>query len=393
MNGRPSNPLGSAHRVGAAELFFDLVFVFAFTQVTTLLAASPTPIGFVHGLVVLGLVWWAWGSFAWLTNAREADSTAMRAILLAGMAGMLVVGLAVPTAFDQGALLVAIGIGITRVVWIVAYRLTSKGDPDYAAAVRRLSTGTVVVPVVLIVGAVLGSPYQLWIWLAALAFDYAAPIIARPRGWKVDPAHFSERYGLIVIIALGEAVVAVGLATADSASGTPAPASVVGSMLGLMIAALMWVLYFARLAEAGEASLQRTEGVARTLIARDAFTYGHLLPVAGIVLTALGAKEVMTHPGDAALPVIVVALCLGVATYLAGVAYITWRVTRITWTSAAISGCLLTLVGFAAVPAWRNGAQEVPWAPVSGFVALGFVAAALLVAAIVTPTDWRRGHE
>jgi low temperature requirement protein LtrA len=389
MSGREAIPLGSAHRVGAAELFFDLVFVFALTQVTTLLAASPTPIGFVHGLVVLALVWWAWGSFAWLTNAREADSTAMRLILLAGMGGMLAVGLAVPTAFGDGALLVAIGIAFTRLVWFVAYYLASRGDPDYSAAVRRLGAGSIVVPIVLIAGAVLGSPAQLWIWLLAVAFDYAAPIIARPRGWKVDPAHFSERYGLIIIIALGEAVVAVGLATAGSSSGTPGVDSVIGSLVGLAIAALMWSLYFSHLAEQGEATLRRTEGTARTLIARDAYTYGHLLPVAGIVMTALGAKEVMTHPSDTTLPVIIVALCLGVATYLAGITYVTWRVTRITWSSAAIVGAILALLGLAAVPSWRGGAEEVPWAPVPGLAALVIVAAALLVAARIKPRGWR----
>jgi low temperature requirement protein LtrA len=382
-------PLGSAHRVSAAELFFDLIFVFAFTQVTTLLAAAPTPLGFVHGLVVLGIVWWAWGSFAWLTNARAADSTAMRLILLAGMAGMLVVGLAVPTAFENGALLFAGGIAVTRIVWIIAYRLASRGDPDYAAAVRRLTLGAIVVPAALIVGAVVGSPLQLWIWLAALVFDYVTPILARPRGWKVDPAHFSERYGLIVIIALGEAVVAVGLATAGAESDTPGRASVLGSMIGLVIAALMWALYFSHLAELGERALQRTEGVTRTLIARDAYTYAHILPVAGIVLTALGAKEVMHHPLESALPVIVVALCLGVSTYLAGIGVIAWRVTRVTWLSTWIAGAVLALVGLAAVPSWRSGAEEMPVMTLPGIAVLALVAVALAFAAFVKPPEWR----
>jgi low temperature requirement protein LtrA len=389
MTSRSPLPLGSAHRVGAAELFFDLIFVFAFTQVTTLLAAKPTPEGFLQGLVVLALVWWAWGSFAWLTNAREADSTEMRSILLAGMAGMLVVGLAVPTAFEQGAILVAIGITIARIVWIVAYRLASKHDPEYSAAVRRLSLGSLFVPIGLVAGAVLGSPFQLWIWMAVVVIDYATPIIARPSGWKVDPSHFSERYGLIVIIALGEAVVAVGLATAGSLDGTPSVAAVAGSMLGLMIAALMWALYFSHLAEAGEQALARTEGVERTLIARDAYTYLHILPVAGIVLTALGAKEAMHHPEDSVLPVILVALGLGVATYLVGIALITWRLTGAMWWSAWIAAAVLALVGIAAAPAWRLGEEETPLLGLPSVLTLLLVVGVLAVVTALRPAIWK----
>ena len=390
MNPDPSTPgLGSAHRVGAAELFFDLVFVFAFTQVTTLLAAQPTPLGFLHGLIVFALLWWAWSSFAWLTNARGADSTVMRLMLLAGMAGMLVVGLAVPTAFTSGALLVALGITVTRVVWIVAYQHASKEDPGYAAAVRRLSVGAVIIPVALIAGALLGSPLQLWIWAAAVLFDLATPILARPRGWKVDPQHFSERYGLIIIIALGEAVVAIGLATASAQTQTPAWFAIVGSLVGLAIAALMWTLYFSHLAEAGELALHATDGIARTLIARDAYTYDHLLPVAGIVMTALGAKEIMLGPGDAVLPVVLVSLCLGAATYICGCALIAWRVDRVAWTSAWVIGGTLAMLGLAGVPSWINGDEQVPWAPLPGVPMLGVIAAALAVVAALKPSRWR----
>jgi low temperature requirement protein LtrA len=381
--------LGSAHRVGAAELFFDLVFVFAFTQVTSLLAAQATPLGFLHGLIVFALLWWAWGSFAWLTNAREADSTLMRLMLLAGMAGMLVVGLAVPTAFGSGAVLVAVGITVTRIVWFIAYRHASKGDPDYSAAVRRLGAGAIIVPIALIAGALAGSPLQLWIWAAAVVFDFAAPILARPRGWKVDPQHFSERYGLIVIIALGEAVVAIGLATSSAQTETPEWFAIVGSLVGLGIAALMWTLYFSHLAEAGELALHSTDGIARTLIARDAYTYAHLIPVAGIVMTALGAKEIMLGPGEAILPVVLVSLTLGAATYVAGCAVIAWRVERIVWTSAWAVAAVLALLGIAGVPSWVNGDEQVPWAPLSGVLALLLIAVALGVVVMLKPTPWR----
>ena len=390
MSSASSDPgLGSAHRVGAAELFFDLVFVFAFTQVTTLLAALPTPSGYLHALIVLAMVWWAWASFAWLTNAREADSTVMRLMLLAGMAGMLVVGLAVPTAFGTGALLVALGIAVTRVIWFAAYRHASKGDAGYSAAVRRLGVGTVVIPILLIIGALAGAPYQVWIWTIAVAFDFAAPILARPQGWKVDPQHFSERYGLIIIIALGEAVVAIGLATAGYKEQTPAWFAVAGSIVGLLIAALMWTLYFSHLAEAGELALHATEGITRTLIARDAYTYAHLIPVAGVVMTALGAKEIMIGPGEAVLPVVLLSLCLGAATYVVGCAVIAWRTERVVWTSAWAVGAVLALLAFGALPWWVNGAEEVPWAPIQGVPAMLLVAVALAAVVAIKPLRWR----
>lgn len=386
MDSPTSSPLASAHRVGAAELFFDLVFVFAFTQVTTLLADEPTPEGFGKAAVVMALVWWSWAAYAWLTNARDSDHPAGRGVLLAGMAGMLIAGIGIPTAFGSGALLVAIGIGIARVVWIIAYHLASKDDPEYSAAVRRLGIGTIALPVLLILGAILGAPYQLWIWVVAVAIDYLAPLIAGTQGWKVDPQHFAERYGLIVIIALGETVARVGLQTAAGWEELPALTAVLAAIAGLLVAAFMWSAYFAHLAEEAEFALHAASGTARAAVARDAYTYAHLLPVAGIVLTVLGIEEALHEPSDAALPAVVVALCLGSATYLGGLALIAWRTSRIRWDRALAVAGVLTLLGMASVPAWVSGQESVPWAPLPGAAAIAVIAAAVAVVAFSRPT-------
>jgi low temperature requirement protein LtrA len=302
-------------RVTPLELFFDLVFVFAITQVTGLLSADPSWEGLARGMLILGALWWAWAAYAWLTNTLDPDEGAVRLAMLAAMAAMLLVALSVPLAFDHDAALFGAAYLLVRVLHLVLYAIAGKGDPDLLGAVLRLTPTAIAGPALIIAAAFFDGAPQGALWAGALVLDYVGPMFGRGRGWRVSPGHFAERHGLIVIIALGESIVALGIGAGalHLDAGT-----IVAAVLGIVVIAALWWSYFDWFLLAGERLVTRAEGVARATLARDVYSYLHLAFVAGIVLFALGLKKTLGDVGHHLEPVPAFGLCGGLALYFLG---------------------------------------------------------------------------
>jgi low temperature requirement protein LtrA len=201
-------------RVTPLELFFDLVVVFAITQVTGFLSRDPTCGGLLRGLLLLGALWWAWGAYAWLTNTLDPEEGAVRLAVFAAIGAMLVVSLAVPGAFGAESVTFGVAYLVVRALHLVLYAIAGRGDRDLLRAVIRIVPTATVAPALLVIAGFLDGPEQLALWGAALAIDYLGPLMGGMRGWRISPAHFVERFGLIIIIALGESIVAIGLGAA-----------------------------------------------------------------------------------------------------------------------------------------------------------------------------------
>ncbi|MEH0530684.1 Low temperature requirement protein LtrA [Streptomyces sp. 1222.2] len=298
-------PTADGHRVTPAELFFDLVFVYAITQVTALMAARPTALSLLGGMVVLALLWWCWCCFAWLGNVVRADAGGMAAVLVAVMAVVLIVSLTVPEVYDDGPgglyapVLFVVCYGAVRGLHLVTYWLSDPGDAALHATLRRTALLSVLPPfTLLLVGSAFDGVTRTLIWLAAVVIDYAGIFVTGRSGWRVaSPAHFSERHGLIVIIALGESIVAIGVGVTGYSVSAPVVAA---AALGLLVSAALWRLYFHGVSEPAEHRLAELTGDDRTVLARDTYTFLHLPLVAGIVITALGMKTTLHQVADTA---------------------------------------------------------------------------------------------
>ena len=316
------------HRVSTLELFFDLVFVYAITQTTELMAGHLTLLGVGEGLLVLMVLWWCWCSYAWLGTTIHVDHGIARLAMFGAMAVMFLVALSVPQAFTNvpggldGPLLFVACYGIVRILHIVAYLGAAQHDAELRRVLLRMLRGLLPSLAMLAVAGVVGGAWQPILWVAALLADYLNVYFSGPAGWRLhSPAHFAERFGLIVIIALGESVVSIGIGVGH----VPITWLVAGSAIcGIALAAGMWWTYFDLVARVAEHRLARAEGIARAKIATDSYTYLHLPLIAGIVLVALGLKktfltlsdEVHHHPSDALHGVPLWALTGGLALYL-----------------------------------------------------------------------------
>jgi low temperature requirement protein LtrA len=299
-------------RVTPLELFFDLVFVYALTQVTLGMSDDPTWPGVGRGLLVLAALWWAWAGYAWLTNALEPEEGSVRAGMFAAMAAMLVVALAVPGAFDDDAVLFGLAYLAVRLLQLVLFVIAGKRDRDLLERVVRWLPAATLAPVFILVAGFLDGSAQTALWILALAVDYVGALIGRGRGLRVSPAHFAERHGLIVIIALGESIVAIGI---GAAGVSLTPGIVAAAVLGIVIVAALWWAYFDVYAVGLQRQLSETHGASRARLARDAYSYLHLPMIAGIVLFALGLKKTVEEVDDPLATVPAVALCGGLSLY------------------------------------------------------------------------------
>jgi low temperature requirement protein LtrA len=310
-------------RVAPLELFFDLVFVFALTQVTLLMSNDPSWEGLGEGMLVLVALWWAWGAYAWLTNYVAAEEDRERMLVFGAMGAFLIAALAVPEAFGDNALLFAIAYAVARWLHIFIFAEANE-DVDTGQAIRTLSRTALPAPLLLIVAGLLGGTAQAVIWIVALAIDYAGPFVFGVRGFRVSAGHFAERFGLIMIIALGESIVAIGAGLED-----PLDAGIVAAAaLGLVVACNLWWSYFDWVALDGERRLTRARGDHRATMARDSYSYLHLPMIAGIVLLALGVKKTIGDVGEPLKTVPAVALFGGIALYYAGHIGFRYRNTR-----------------------------------------------------------------
>jgi low temperature requirement protein LtrA len=342
----PTRPAESEERVTPLELFFDLVFVFAITQVTGLVSGEPTWTGLGKGLLVLALLWWAWAAYAWLTNTVDPDDGLVRLSMFGAMAAMLIVSLAVPNAFGDDAFVFACAYVGVRAAHLALYALAGRGeDPDLVGAVARLVPASAIASALLIAAAFLDGVAQATAWVVALAVDLAGPYVLSIRGLHLSPGHFAERHALIVIIAIGESIVAVGV----GAAGLPLEIGVIGAaVLGIAVAAAVWWAYFDVAALVAERRLREATGAAQLVLARDSYSYLHLPMVAGIILFAVGIKKTLAHVGDPLELVPAVACCGGVSLYL--VAHVLFRLRtarRVNGQRLVVATLLLALVPLA----------------------------------------------
>jgi low temperature requirement protein LtrA len=294
------------------ELFFDLVFVLGFTQCTVLMAADPTWVGIGHGMLVLAMLWWAWVCYAWLTSLVEPEEGSVRILMLGAMAGLLVVALCVPQAFGDRALGFAIAYGVVRSGHILLYLLVSRDTPDIRHWVLKFALSTAVVIGLLVGASFVSGGVQAALWVLAILLDWGVGFVG-VQNWRLVPAHFAERHNLVIIIALGESIVALG-AGANLHFDTLV---VVAAVLGMGLAAALWWIYFDVVALVTERRLvQAAEGRERNALARDSYSYLHFPMVAGIVLGALGLEATLAHVAEPLDAVHAFALLGGTAIYL-----------------------------------------------------------------------------
>jgi len=328
-------------RVTTLELFFDLAFVFAFTQLSRLMAQQHDALGILQALVILALLWWAWTSYGWLTNIAHADQGVVRVTMIIGMTAMFVAGLVVLEAYHDlpgglfGPLVFVCAYLVARVSHAIVFVWLAQPE------LRRRTLITVALSVIpsgalLITGALLGNPWQIWFTIAAVAIE---PVVSSRTSvgvaWPVrSTAHFTERHGLIVILALGESILGIGTGAATE----PISVAILGGViLSMLICIALWWAYFTQLSGEAEHALLAVPAAARGRTATDAYTYLHLLLVGGIVLAALGLEVAMAHiqsPDPLGL-FGAAALSGGIACYLAGTAAFarrllgTWNLMRL----------------------------------------------------------------
>jgi low temperature requirement protein LtrA len=312
------------HRVTPRELFFDLVFVFAFTQVATLLAEEPTWAGVGRSVLVLGALWWAWSAYAWLTNVVDPEESAIGAALLVALIAMFVAALVVPGVFDDEGVLFGAAFLVVCAMHLTLFALAGRGHRDLLGAVLRIAPWTLLgATLILVAGFVDGA--RTWLWVAALVCTYVGALLSGSTGWRVHASHLAERHGLVVIIALGEAFIAIGIGATGTGIGL---GEIAAAILGLLVATSFWLAYFDFFAIRGERLLGEAQGPERVALARDLYTYLHLPMIVGIVLFAFAMKNVVAHVGDELDSVAAFALCGGSALYLLTYSVIRSRVER-----------------------------------------------------------------
>lgn len=290
------------HKVTTLELFFDLVFVYAITQTTQLMADRLDPLGIGQGVLMIAVLWWCWCAYAWLANTVHVDRGIAQLAVFAAMATMFLVSLTIPEAFADfpGGLyapLMFVGCYfVVRLLHLIAYFGAAKQDPELRRVLVKMFFGLLPSIAILTVAAFFDGWVQLGIWAVALLADYLNVFRTRSGGWRLhQPGHFAERFGLIVIIALGESIVAIGIGISSFPMSWPITLAATG---GLVLAAAMWWMYFAVVARVSEHNLVRATGVERVRIATDSYTFLHLPLIAGIVLVALGLKKALLYVSD-----------------------------------------------------------------------------------------------
>jgi low temperature requirement protein LtrA len=338
-------------RATTLELFFDLVYVFAFTQVSALMSHGHDALAVLQGLVILALIWWSWTSYTWLANQAHADRGVVRIGIVLAIALMFIVSLVIPETFhDLGGGLFApmvfvVAYVAVRVVHMVVYIVAAGSD----AGLRRqiivsMSAALVPASALLVLGAFAGAPLQVWIWLVAIVLDLVVVYLtSRGGNWRINSlTHFSERHSLVIILALGESVVAIGIGVGQLPVST---SIIIGSVLAVALAVGSWWVYFHHFAPKLEHLVGRKAGVERAGLATDVYTYLHLALVAGIVITALGVEQAMHAIEDFHALELFGAFALGggIALYIAGTAFI-WRRASGEWALIRLGGATLSLL-------------------------------------------------
>ena len=304
------------HRVTPLQLFFDLVFVLSFTQVTAMMAENPTWEGVGEGLLILAAVWWAWAGYGWLTNAIDPNENLNRLAMFAAMAAMVLVSLSIPEAFGSKGLLFGCAYFFVRVMHLILYvRNTRLAEDEHnLEAFLKITPGLLLGSALLILAGALEGEQRAAVWIIALTIDYGTPYVAGTAGFHLHPGHFAERHGLIVIIALGESIVAIGTGAGFELEA----GELIAAVLGIIAVAALWWAYFDIVALVAERRLTEAPWGEQAPLARDSYSYLHYPMIAGIVLLALGLKKTELAIDEPLKTIPAVALCGGVALYLLG---------------------------------------------------------------------------
>jgi low temperature requirement protein LtrA len=313
------------HAVTPLELFFDLVFVFGFTQVATVLSDSPIWSGLEHGLLLMAALWWVWAAYAWLTNTVDPGVGPMSGAMLVAMAAMFVAALAVPDAFGRHGVVFGVAFLIVNVMHLALYALMARDDRELLKAILRAAPSALTGAALIIGAGFAHGGLKPLLWLAAITIGLFAPLLGGMGGWRVQPAHFVERHGLIVIIAIGESLIAIGVG--ERSSGLDAGV-IVAAVLGFVVATSFWLAYFDFFPIRVQQMLSDRSGVQQSALARDVFTYFHLPMVTGIVLFAFAMRTTLAHVGQHLGTIPALGLCGGPALYLFAYAALRWRVSR-----------------------------------------------------------------
>jgi low temperature requirement protein LtrA len=307
-------------RVSTLELFFDLVFVFTITQLTSFLLRDPTIAGLVQMVLLFGNVWWMYGGYAWLTNAVPPRELAVRLLLLVGMGGFLLIALSIPSAFGSGG--VAFGVGY-MVVTLVHTGLFLRAQQTITSALARLGPFNLITAALLLVAGFTPGGVRIVLFALGGILHWITPYFIHQSVFTIRAGHFVERHGLILLIALGESVVAVGIGLA----GIELPAGrIVAALLGLALTAALWWLYFSGDDDRAEAALDAAQGEQKPWLALNAFGYAFVAILGGVVLVAAGLKLAVVRYNEPSTVAAAVFLAAGVAIYLAGLAIFRWLI-------------------------------------------------------------------
>ncbi|MFC6884715.1 MULTISPECIES: low temperature requirement protein A [Actinomadura] len=306
----PADAPGEAgYRVTTLELFFDLVFVFAVTQLTGVLVHELNPLGLFQVVLMFGVLWWMYAGYAWLTNMTAPTTALRRLLVLAGMGGFFMVALATPTAFKDGGVVWGLGYLVLVLAHVTLYAQGNR-------MILRVLPANLLAAALIVVAGLLDGPAVYVLWTLALIVPIAQPFIVPPGGrFAIQPAHIVERHGLLVIITLGESVIAIGVGVEGLALDA---GLIVAVLLGLALAAAIWWTYFVGDDERAEKALTEADDARRAQMTMFGYFYAHIPIVVGVIVAAAGMKKALGHAWEHLDAAPALALAGGVAIYLAG---------------------------------------------------------------------------
>jgi len=326
--------------VSTLELFFDLLFVFAITQLTSVLAGDPSPRGVLQVLLAFGVLWWMFGGYVWLTNTIAPDTTLRRMLLLAAMVGFLVMGLALPTAFEGGGLIFGVGYLLVILIHAGLFAFAQRGTG--VTGIFRVAPLNIVAAVILVIAGLFHGPIVYVLWAVAFGLEVLTSFVSDPSGFRIAPGHFVERHGLLLIIVLGESIVAIS----TGASGVVLDASLIAAAtLSLAIVSGLWWLYFTEDDAHAEHAMMSAPVERRPRLALNAFFYAQIPMLLGVVSFAAGVKSAIGHGFDPLAAYAATFLAAGVGLYLLGDALLRLAIGwGRTWIRMAAAGAALATI-------------------------------------------------
>jgi low temperature requirement protein LtrA len=293
-------PNDETHRATSFEVFFDLVFIFALTRVAMLVGQPPTATSLIRGLIIILLLWMAWTTYTWLSNQARADVGLISAGTIVAMAAIFVTALVIPEAWQRGngvldgPLALALAYVVIRVLDLILYFHVARGDRQMRTTLRLFTITTVLAWIPLITGGVLNGSAQTGLWAAAFVLDYGGGFLASIfSGWRLrSPSHFTERHGLVLIIALGESMLSAGVGAGVAVTRGPV---LLAALLGFIVTACLWWLYFKNSAAPAGRALGMAPSERRGRSASNGYSLAHFPLVAGVIYTAMGIERVLTQ--------------------------------------------------------------------------------------------------